>query len=209
MVQEVKQYRIGVLALQGAFAEHINLLKHLPDVAETVEVRTVQQLEDPTLDGLIIPGGESTTMALVAEASGLFEPLRKFVQTKPTWGTCAGLILLAKEASKTKKGGQKLLGALDVSVNRNNFGTQIDSFVANLTAPCIGEKPYSCFFIRAPVITYINEETVEPLVKLEDGTIVAVRQGHLMGTSFHPELTSDDRFHRYFLQVVRESQATA
>lgn len=159
---------VGVLALQGAFSEHIQLLRAAAsNIASAspfqfIEVRTPAQLEQ--CDGLIIPGGESTTMSLVAARSNLLEPLRDFVkvQRKPTWGTCAGLILLAESANRTKKGGQDLIGGLDVRVNRNHFGRQQESFQANLDLPFLGatkdegkRRPYRCVFIRAPVVEKI------------------------------------------------------
>lgn len=156
---------VGVLALQGAFSEHIQLLRSAAsNIASAppfqfIQVRTPEQLEQ--CDGLIIPGGESTTMSLVAARSNLLEPLRDFVkvQRKPTWGTCAGLILLAESANRTKKGGQELIGGLDVRVNRNHFGRQQESFQANLNLPFLDatsdtgkSDPYRCVFIRAPVV---------------------------------------------------------
>ncbi|CAG5160076.1 uncharacterized protein ALTATR162_LOCUS5732 [Alternaria atra] len=156
---------VGVLALQGAFSEHLQLLRaassNIPSspTFHFIEVRTPAQLAQ--CDGLIIPGGESTTMSLVAARSALLEPLRDFVkvQRKPTWGTCAGLILLAESANRTKKGGQDLIGGLDVRVNRNHFGRQQESFQANLELPFLESTsetsktdPYRCVFIRAPVV---------------------------------------------------------
>ncbi|RUP43065.1 PdxT/SNO family [Jimgerdemannia flammicorona] len=201
-----------MLALQGAFIEHVHILKRLPEVAEAILVRTQEQLE--SVDALIIPGGESTAMALIAERCGLFEPLRKFTRSKPTWGTCAGMILLANEASKTKKGGQQLLGGLDIAVNRNQFGSQVDSFETDLhMSAVLGESapPFHAVFIRAPIVTALNSEDVQVLAKLEHQvgqtdteTIVAVRQGHLMATAFHPELTPDDRLHSYFVRLAQD-----
>ncbi|KAI8865387.1 SNO glutamine amidotransferase [Ramicandelaber brevisporus] len=210
--------RIGVLALQGAFIEHIVALRSLRPAAfsvEPVEVRTAEQLA--AVDALVIPGGESTAISIVAERTGLVEPLRAFVRTKPTWGTCAGLILIADEASGTKEGGQTLLGGLHVRVQRNQFGRQVDSFVQQLAFPPLPAvhlaAPFAAVFIRAPTITAIlaadSVEILSELDPLADGTrrIVAVRQGHLLGTSFHPELTSDNRWHLYFACLAAQIQA--
>jgi len=188
--------KIGVLALQGAFIEHEKILTQIG--AEVVEVRLPQHLED--LDGLIIPGGESTTIGKVARQWGLLEPLRAFAQSgRPLWGTCAGMIFIAKDVVDGKPD-QPLLALMDVTVRRNAFGRQVDSFEADLEIAALGEEPFHAVFIRAPLIERIGEE-VEILAKLEDGAIVAVRQGHLLATAFHPELTEDDRFHRYFLSL--------
>ncbi|KAI9094326.1 glutamine amidotransferase subunit pdxT [Phlyctochytrium arcticum] len=205
--------KIGVLALQGAFSEHIHLLQKLPSPPETVEIRTKEQLEDPTLDGLILPGGESTTMALVAERSGVLEPLRRWVKDgRPVWGTCAGMILLSNTAIQTKRGGQALIGGLDVSVKRNAFGAQIDSFVSDLNVAAIADaaKPFPGVFIRAPIIETINPDTVSVLARVskhpeseKEGNVVAVRQDNILATAFHPELTEDPRFHMYFIDMIK------
>ncbi|MDE0076763.1 MAG: pyridoxal 5'-phosphate synthase glutaminase subunit PdxT [Caldilineaceae bacterium] len=198
--------RIGVLALQGAFREHIAMLKRLN--VEAIEVRLAQELDG--LDGLIIPGGESTSMGLVAERWGLVEPLRRWVRGgKPTWGTCAGMILLAENATGQKLGGQALIGGLDVTVNRNYFGRQVDSFEADLDVPALGDTPFHAVFIRAPAITAVAEgiETLSTVASLGDETesvIAAVRKGPILATAFHPELTDDLRWHRYFVRVVTE-----
>ncbi|KAI9822994.1 MAG: hypothetical protein M1832_002648 [Thelocarpon impressellum] len=253
---------VGVLALQGAFAEHIQLLRRaalsLPSDTQWtfIEVRTAQELD--RCAALIIPGGESTTMALVAARSNLLEPLRSFVKVrrKPTWGTCAGLILLAESANRTKRGGQELIGGLDVRVNRNHFGRQAESFEDNLDLPFLAPSqegsenpPFKAIFIRAPVVERIlppvagvqaDEELrddtvvapsrtpegdlalgeVEIMATLpgrsaappnkaapthpEDkvGDIIAVRQGNVFGTSFHPELTGDCRIHAWWLREL-------
>ncbi|TKA67987.1 hypothetical protein B0A49_07643 [Cryomyces minteri] len=265
---------VGVLALQGAFAEHIYLLiqatKHLPQglTWHFVEVRTPDQLAE--CDALILPGGESTTMSLVAARSGMLEPLRQFVKVhrRPTWGTCAGLILLAESANRTKKGGQDLIGGLDVRVNRNHFGRQTESFTADLDLPFLSgssasktevdtrTKSFRSVFIRAPIVerilphqpgaqdseSRISDTVVAPsrppaaedaaaqkavaaqvevMARLpgratgletgqtareagEEGDIVAVRQGNVFGTSFHPELTGDERIHVWWLKRVGE-----
>ena len=197
------EYTIGVLALQGAFVEHIHLLRGLG--VAFVEVRKPEQLVD--LDGLIIPGGESTTMGLIAERWGLVAPLRQWVHSgRPTWGTCAGMILLAEHATGQKQGGQPLLGGLHVTVNRNYFGRQTDSFEALLAVPQFGERPFPAVFIRAPAITEVGTD-VEVLATLPTTTgeavIVALRQGSILATAFHPELTHDNRWHQLFVEMVR------
>jgi len=191
--------QIGVLALQGDFAEHIAVLGHLG--VETREVRLPQDLEG--LDGLIIPGGESTTIGKLATDYGLMEPLRQFGKEKPIWGTCAGAILLAKDTQSE----QPLLGLMDITIERNAFGRQVDSFEIPLEVPAFSlfdkkNASFNAVFIRAPLIESVDAEDVEVLAKLDEGAIVAARQGHLMATSFHPELSEDDRFHRLFLSLI-------
>lgn len=187
--------KIGVLALQGDFIEHVHMLEKLG--VEAVEVRLPEHLEG--LDGLIIPGGESTTIGKLAVEYGLVEPMRSFVQSKPAWGTCAGMIFLARNAGME----QPLLGVMDITVDRNAFGRQVDSFEQDIDVKHIGDNPYHAVFIRAPLVKHVdNEKDVEVLATLEDGRIVAVRQGHLLATSFHPELTDDDRLHRYFIELA-------
>jgi len=190
--------RIGVLALQGDFAEHINLLKRLG--VEGVEVRLPGHLEG--LAGLIIPGGESTTIGKLANDFGLIEPLREFGREKAIWGTCAGAIFLSKDARRQ----QPLLELMDITVERNAFGRQVASFEIDLEVPALekvgsNRHPFHAVFIRAPLI-----EKVDPparvLATLPDGAIVAAEQGRLLATAFHPELTGDDRFHRYFLTLA-------
>ncbi|MBX2998422.1 MAG: pyridoxal 5'-phosphate synthase glutaminase subunit PdxT [Caldilineaceae bacterium] len=198
---------MGVLAVQGAFREHIQILEGLG--VRAVEVRKPEQLAE--LDGLIIPGGESTSMALIAERWGLVEPLRRWVHSgKPTWGTCAGMILLAEQAVGQKQGGQALLGGLDVTVNRNYFGRQIHSFEADLAVPALGDPPFRAVFIRAPAITETGER-VEVLSEInseeaDDAVAVAVRSGSLLATAFHPELTADTRWHQLFIDMVEANQ---
>lgn len=187
--------KIGILALQGAFIEHEKTLRNLG--AETVQVRLPEHLDG--LDGLIIPGGESTTIGKLATSYGLMDPLRAFVHEKPTWGTCAGMIFLAKELGHNQ---QPILGAMDITVDRNAFGRQIDSFEQALEITGLDE-PFHAVFIRAPVATHAGDG-VEILATLEDGRIVAARQGHLLATAFHPELTGDDRLHAYFLNLLKE-----
>ncbi|KAE8352976.1 pyridoxine [Aspergillus coremiiformis] len=272
MYQMEMSITVGILALQGAFYEHIQLLKQAAANSTTendtptpqwefIEVRTPQELD--RCDALILPGGESTTISLVAARSNLLEPLRDFVKVhrRPTWGTCAGLILLAESANRTKKGGQELIGGLDVRVNRNHFGRQTESFQAPLDLPFLNspeqdQPSFPAVFIRAPVVEKIlpheegiqtselqRDETVvapskhakdqaardamatqvEVLATLpgraaklasegrnidadkETGDIIAVRQGNVFGTSFHPELTGDARIHSWWLRQVEES----
>lgn len=195
--------RIGVLALQGDFREHIQPLRRLG--VEAVEVRQRKYLDG--LDGLIIPGGESTTFAIIAQSLGMVEPLREFVRTHPTWGTCAGAIFLAKTVIG-RTADQVSLGAMDITVQRNAFGRQVDSFVAPLTIKGIEGVPYQAVFIRAPIIESVGGE-VAVLAALADGRIVAARQGHLLATSFHPELTSDDRIHGLFVKMVHTLRQVA
>ncbi|PGH08947.1 pyridoxal 5'-phosphate synthase, glutaminase subunit Pdx2 [Blastomyces parvus] len=266
---------VGVLALQGAFYEHLKLLRKAaaslsPNETQKwnfIEVRTPAELE--ICDALIIPGGESTAISLVAARSQLLEPLRDFVKLRrrPTWGTCAGLILLAESANKTKEGGQELIGGLDVRVNRNHFGRQTESFQAPLDLPFLSEvrqagessdqsTTFMGVFIRAPVVEkllpFVDDVQVEEqkregtvvapsrhpkdpvarkamsdhvdvLAKLpgraarlagtgadihaepDSGDIVAVKQGNVFGTSFHPELTDDPRIHAWWLQQVEQA----
>ena len=199
---------IGILALQGAFVEHEAMVRRLG--AQAVQVRKPEQLAD--LDGLIIPGGESTTMGLVAERWGLVEPLRAWVRSgKPTWGTCAGMIMLADRATGQKEGGQTLLGGLDVTVNRNYFGRQNESFETWLRVPALGEAPIRAVFIRAPAIVAAGA-SVEVLATVPgrgEDVIAAVRQGNILATAFHPELTDDLRWHALFLAMVENPVAVA
>ncbi len=188
--------KVGVLALQGAFIEHEKKLRQLG--AETVEVRLPRDLDG--LDGLIIPGGESTTIGKLAVEFGLIEPLRTFAQQHPTWGTCAGLIFLAKDIGIDR---QPILGVMDITVNRNAFGRQVDSFEIDLPLARLGDMPFHAIFIRAPIITAVGKQ-VETLGQLDDGRIVAAQSGHLLGTAFHPELTNDLRLHQYFLSMIKD-----
>jgi 5'-phosphate synthase pdxT subunit len=188
---------VGVLALQGAFIEHEQRLRDLG--AETRQVRLPADLDG--LDGLIIPGGESTTIGKLATTFGLIEPLREFARAKPTWGTCAGLIFLARDIGIDR---QPILGLMDIRVNRNAFGRQIDSFETDLPITGLGDKPFHAVFIRAPVISEAGPE-VEVLAALDEGRIVAARQGHWLATAFHPELTADSRLHAYFLNLLHHA----
>lgn len=190
--------KIGVLALQGDFAEHIAMLKRLN--VETSEVRLPEHLNG--LDGLIIPGGESTTIAKLAIAYSLMEPLRQFGQRRAIWGTCAGAIFISKDIGRD----QPLLKLMDIKVQRNAFGRQIDSFETDLDIPELKlatgtDAPYHAVFIRAPIIESVSGDA-KVLASVPDGRIVAAQQGHLLATSFHPELTNDTRFHEYFLTLV-------
>jgi 5'-phosphate synthase pdxT subunit len=193
--------KVGVLALQGDFAEHIATLRQLG--VETVEVRLPEQLKD--LEGLIIPGGESTTIGKLATSYHLIEPLRRFSQDHPIWGTCAGAIFLSNDTQRQ----QPLLNVMDITVARNAFGRQVDSFETKLSIPALEDpdRLYRAIFIRAPIIESVGEgvEVIARLPKEREGEerIVAARQGHLLATSFHPELTGDDRFHRYFLGLAK------
>ena len=202
--------KLGVLALQGDFSEHLAMLRRMG--VEAVEVRLPGGLRD--LDGLIIPGGESTTIGKLAQEYGLIDPLRQFGQERAIWGTCAGSIFLAREIHRP----QPLLGLMDISIARNAFGRQVDSFEAEIDVPalhqpeCAGqsweqgrdrgeEVSFHAIFIRAPLIEAVYGEA-QALASLPDGRIVAAQQGRLLATVFHPELTGDDRFHRYFLRLA-------
>ena len=194
-----KTLRIGVLALQGSFREHIQILKRLG--AEAVEVRLPEQLHG--LSGLIIPGGESTTIGKLAVAYGLIDPLRHFAAAHPVWGTCAGLIFLAKETDSP----QPILGIMDIFAKRNAFGRQVESFETDLFVPVLengAAEPFHAVFIRAPYIAAVRGNA-QIIAKLSHGTAVAVREGKWLATAFHPELTSDLRFHRYFLRMMSDN----
>jgi pyridoxal 5'-phosphate synthase pdxT subunit len=197
--------KIGVLALQGAFLEHINMLRHLG--VNAVEVRLPADLLD--LDGLIIPGGESTTIGKLAVNWGLLEPLQEFARAgKAVWGTCAGMIFLAKDIGPTGTGGHVVpsrLAIMDITVDRNAFGRQVDSFEADLRLSFADDAPFRAVFIRAPRIETVGQE-VEVLARLDDGSMVAARQGHWLVTAFHPELNDDPRFHHYFLTMVKQAR---
>ncbi|KQK23359.1 probable pyridoxal 5'-phosphate synthase subunit PDX2 [Brachypodium distachyon] len=224
---------VGVLALQGSYNEHMAALRRIG--VKGVEVRKPEQLQG--LDSLIIPGGESTTMAKLANYHNLFPALREFVGAgKPVWGTCAGLIFLANKAVGQKSGGQEFVGGLDCTVHRNFFGSQLQSFETELSVPMLAEKEggsHTCrgVFIRAPgilevgsdveiladcpvpagraSITITSGEGFEEGMYSKDRVIVAVRQGNILATAFHPELTSDSRWHRLFLDMDKGSHAKA
>lgn len=194
--------KIGVLALQGDFAEHLVMLGRLG--VDSTEVRLANDMDE--LAALIIPGGESTTIGKLATTYGLIEPLRDFGNKHPIWGTCAGAIFLSRDAH----GNQPLLELMDIKVSRNAFGPQVESFEIDLVIPALEqpETPYHAVFIRAPLIDEIGKD-VEALARLPEsedhgGKIVAAQEGRFLATSFHPELTKDVRFHRYFLDLVRD-----
>ena len=191
--------RIGVLASQGAFAEHIAILRQLE--VEALPVRLLQGLRG--LDGLIIPGGESTSISKLMLAYNLVNEIRELAKNGlPIFGTCAGMILLANQISDLDA---EPIGVMDITVRRNAFGRQTDSFETELKIPVLGEKPFPGIFIRAPLIEQVGSE-VEILARLANGTDVAARQGKLLACAFHPELTNDLRFHQYFLDIVSGRQ---
>lgn len=191
--------RVGVLALQGDVREHLNALRSSGAIASAV--RSPEDLD--TIDGLVLPGGESTTMSILAEREGFFEPLREFRRNgHPCFGSCAGLILLADRLEGGRPD-QQGIGGLDVTARRNAFGRQVDSFEADLPIPVLGDPPFRAVFIRAPWVDEAGPQ-VEVLARVDD-RIVAVRQGHLLATAFHPELTDDHRMHDYFVQMVVDS----
>ena len=188
--------RIGVLAAQGAFAEHIATLHKLQ--VEALPVRLLQELKE--LDGLVVPGGESTSISHLMLAYNLMSEIRRLAKSGlPMFGTCAGMILLANRISDSD--GIEPIGVMNITVRRNAFGRQVDSFEAELKIPALGEKPFPGVFIRAPLIEQAGSE-VEILAKLADDTIVATRQDNLLASAFHPELTDDLRFHQYFLDII-------
>ncbi|SFX31339.1 5'-phosphate synthase pdxT subunit [Thermoactinomyces sp. DSM 45891] len=190
--------KIGVLALQGAVREHLHLLEKVG--VEAIAVKKQEQL--PDLDGLIFPGGESTTMGKLIRKYDLLEPIRNFYhQGKPLFGTCAGLILLANEIEDAD---EPHLAVMDMTVKRNAFGRQVDSFEAKLAIKGVADD-FHAVFIRAPLITHVGSE-VEVLAEV-NGEVVAARQGHVLCASFHPELTDDARFHQFFVNMVREAVA--
>ncbi len=187
--------KIGVLAIQGDFAEHTQMLAGLG--VEPVEVRLPEQLE--RLDGLIIPGGESTTITKLMDLYGLSEAIKKLGRAGlPVWGTCAGLIVVAQTVIEDWLEPMKLI---DVDVRRNGYGRQIDSFETDLSVSTLGSEPFRAVFIRAPVIERVGP-AVDVIAELSDSSAVAARQDKVMVTSFHPELTNDPRFHRYFLELA-------
>ncbi|PPQ88903.1 hypothetical protein CVT25_009138 [Psilocybe cyanescens] len=213
---------IGILALQGAFVEHKTALEKLP-LARKLEVIFVKTPDDlGRCDALIIPGGESTTIALLARISGVLEPLREFVKSKPVWGTCAGAILLSQVVENAKKGGQELLGGMSITIARNGWGSQVESFEAALDVEGLRnpEDPFTGVFIRAPVVLKLTPSPDDPPIKViaklspnllppslaspghseEPKIFVALRQGLHFLTTFHPELTNDNRFHEYFVR---------
>lgn len=197
----VDQLPIGVLALQGDFREHLQVLQQLGETA--VAVKSPEQLEH--IVALIIPGGESSVIDKLSRLYGLFEPIRAAIHAGlPVYGTCAGLIMLADTVEDSIEG-QQSFGGLDVVVRRNAFGSQTDSFETDLRIPELGENPVHAVFIRAPVVESVGARA-RALATLDDGRIVAVEQGNMLGTSFHPEITGDTRFHEYFVSRVRAAQ---
>jgi 5'-phosphate synthase pdxT subunit len=189
--------KIGVLALQGAFAEHVNVLRSIG--VDAVEVRLPEQVAD--LDGLILPGGESTTMRRLIDRWGLRQPILDLAATgAPLFGTCAGMIILARDIAD---GDEPVLPLLDVTVERNAFGRQLDSFETELAVPLLGDQPVHGVFIRAPVIERVGPE-VDVMARLDDGRIVAVRERNVIATAFHPELAGETRFHRLVATMAAE-----
>ena len=189
--------RVGVFALQGDVREHLQLLTSLG--VESIEVRNAKQLA--SCDGLIIPGGESTTISKLIDIFGLRDDLLAYIaQGNPVYGTCAGMIMLATEVLD-EASGQQSLKAMDISVRRNAFGSQLDSFEASVE---FAGSPVEVAFIRAPIVERVGEN-VQVLSKLSTGAIVAVREGNLLATSFHPELTGDSSVHEYFLGMISKT----
>ena len=189
--------RVGVLALQGDFREHLAVLNGLGTTA--VPIRRPEELSQ--IDGLVIPGGESSVMDKLSRMFGLADPLKEAIAGGlPVYGTCAGLIMLSATVLDAING-QQSLGGFDIAVRRNAFGSQVDSFETDLDVPVLGDPPMHAVFIRAPVVESVGPD-VTVLAALDDGRMVAVEQGNLLGTSFHPEMTGDTRFHEYFLQKV-------
>ncbi|MBU1588439.1 MAG: pyridoxal 5'-phosphate synthase glutaminase subunit PdxT [Actinobacteria bacterium] len=189
--------RVGVLALQGDFREHLAVLGGLG--AEAIPVKRPEELA--SVQGLVIPGGESSVMDKLSRMFGLADPLKAAIRAGlPVYGTCAGLIMLADTVLDAIDG-QQTLGGFDLVVRRNAFGSQLDSFETDLDVPAIGGDPVHAVFIRAPIVESVGERA-SALASLPDGRVVAVEQGNLLGTSFHPEMTGDTRFHEYFLAKV-------
>ena len=189
--------KIGVLALQGAFAEHVAALRAIG--VEAVEVRLPEQLDD--VDGLIIPGGESTTMRNLIRRWNMREPILALAERgAPLFGTCAGMIVLSRQI---EGGEEPILPLLDVTVERNAFGRQLDSFETDLSVPLLGDTPVHAVFIRAPVIESVGQD-VDVIARLDDGRIVAVREKNIVATSFHPELAGETRFHRLIATMAAE-----
>jgi 5'-phosphate synthase pdxT subunit len=186
--------KIGVLALQGAFIEHQKMLAGLH--VKTIDVRLPEHLEN--IDGLVIPGGESTTIGKLADAYNLIEPIQAFAKKRPIWGTCAGMIFMAKKIDHVD---QQLLKIMDIQVQRNAFGRQVDSFLTSLDIPDLKGEPFPGVFIRAPAVVNCGSD-VQILSRLPDNSIVAVKEKNCLATAFHPELTDDNRFHQFFLDMI-------
>ena len=188
---------VGVLALQGDFREHLAVLGALG--ADARPIRRPEEIAE--IDGLVIPGGESSVIDKLSRMFGLADPLKVAIAAGlPVYGTCAGLIMLADDILDSITG-QQGLGGFDIAVRRNAFGSQVDSFETDLDIPVLGDPPVHAVFIRAPVVESVGAD-VEVLAALDDGRIVAVQQGNLLGTSFHPEMTGETRFHKHFLDII-------
>lgn len=193
-----KELKIGVLALQGDYAKHVEMLRRLG--VHAVPVKLPEEID--ALDGLIIPGGESTTVGKLMSRFGVDEAiLRRAEAGMPVFGTCMGMILLAK---KIEGSDQPCLGLMNIAVKRNAFGRQIDSFEVDLNVSELGDKSMRAVFIRAPIVTMV-ENSARILAKLDDGRVVLVREGNCLAASFHPELTDDIRIHEYFCSMVRDA----
>jgi len=192
--------RVGVLALQGDVREHARVLTGLG-----ADVRLVRRPDElAAVDGLVLPGGESSVIDKLSRSFGMQRPVREAVRSgMPVYGTCAGMILLADRISDGIDG-QETFGGLDVTVRRNAFGSQVDSFETDLDVPALGDPPVHAVFIRAPVVETVGE-AVDVLARLDDGRVVAIEQGPLLATSFHPEVTGEHRFHARFLDRVRRA----
>ncbi|MDO5794381.1 MAG: pyridoxal 5'-phosphate synthase glutaminase subunit PdxT [Turicibacter sp.] len=189
--------KVGVLAVQGAVTEHLHLLSQLPDVLAK-EVKYLEELND--IDGLIIPGGESTAIGRLLKDFNLLQPLKEKIQKGlPVWGTCAGMILLAKHLENDAT---VHLGVMDITVERNAYGRQLGSFETELMIKGVSSNKIPLVFIRAPYVTKIKS-SVSTLLEIDDH-IVACRQQHMLATSFHPELTNDITFHRYFVDIIKK-----
>jgi 5'-phosphate synthase pdxT subunit len=194
--------RIGVLALQGSFAEHIQSFRRL--AVSATEVRLPRDLDG--LHGLVIPGGESTTISHLLDEYALLSPLSRMIAAGlPVWGTCAGMILLAQRSTDMHL---PTLAAIDIAVTRNGWGRQVDSHETEIDVPALGPPRFRAVFIRPPVITDVGPQ-VSRLAQTDDGSVVAVRQGNVLATAFHPELTTDLRFHDYFVQITRAAGTEA
>ena len=195
MTDQSRRPRVGVLALQGDVREHLAAIRDVG--AEPIEVRLPRDLVD--LDALILPGGESTTMRKLIDAYGLREPILSLARTgAPLLGTCAGMILLAERIAD---GDEPVFALIDLEVRRNGYGRQLDSFEAELNVPALGQEPLHGVFIRAPLVTYVGPNA-EVLARDPDGAPVAVRQGRVLATAFHPELTGDRRLHRLLVEMI-------
>ncbi len=193
--------RIAVLAMQGDFAEHIEALKKLG--SDAIEARTPADID--SADGIIIPGGESTTMTRLMKEYGLWESVRQaHSKGKAIWGTCAGMIIASRSIVGQDKP-QETLGILDIDTQRNAYGRQLDSFEENIQSSALKGGPFHAVFIRAPIIKRVGSK-VEVMARSADGSPIAVQDGNVLATSFHPELTNDTRFHAYFLTLLNKNK---